>query len=105
MMRPVPMRPIAMRGWSVPFAVTCWLATGAVTPTHGQSPEPVITSDTPAYCGVLMNRITGLTRGTAVPVEAVTLSAEGERMCEQGQVRSGILRLRRAITILRHPGD
>ncbi len=94
-----------MRNWSLPFGVACWLTVGMAVSAHGQSRDPIITSDTPAYCGVLRNRINGLTRGVAVPNEAVTLSAEGERMCEQGQIRGGIMRLRRAIAILRHPGE
>lgn len=94
-----------MRNWSFPFGVACWLTVGMAVSAHGQSRDPIITSDTPAYCGVLKNRINGLTRGGAVSNEAVTLSAEGERMCEQGQIRGGIMRLRRAIAIMRHPGD
>ena len=94
-----------MRTWSVPFVLACSFAAGMAVSAHGQSRDPIITSDTPAYCGVLRNRINGLTRGVAVPNEAVTLSAEGERMCEQGQIRGGIMRLRRAIAILRHPGE
>ena len=98
-----------MRTWSVPLLLACSFAAGLTVSAHGQSQgqsrDPIITSDTTAYCGVLRNRITGLTRGGAVSNEAVTLSAEGERMCEQGQIRGGIMRLRRAIAIMRHPGD
>ena len=94
-----------MRTWSVPFVLACSFAAGMTVSAQGQSRDPIITSDTTAYCGVLRNRITGLTRGGAVSNEAVILSAEGKRMCEQGQIRGGIMRLRRAIAIMRHPGD
>ena len=75
--------------------------------SHAQSADPRLTSDTPEYCDVLMNRINGMTRAAAVPppTEAATLSEVGERMCVQGQIRGGILRLRRAIAIMSHSVD
>jgi hypothetical protein len=78
-----------------------------LAPAYAQSRDPVVTSDTPEYCGVLMNRITGITRATAVPppTEVAVLSEEGERMCVHGQTRGGILRLRRALEIMRHGDD
>jgi hypothetical protein len=83
-----------------------------LTEAHAQSSDamsrdPIVTSDTPEYCGVLMNRITGITRTTASPppTEAAVLSEEGERMCVHGQTRGGILRLRRALEIIRHGED
>ena len=74
---------------------------------QAQSHDPVVTSDTPEYCGVLLNRITGITRATALPppTEAAVLSEEGERMCVHGQTRGGIMRLRRALEIMRHGED
>jgi hypothetical protein len=78
-----------------------------VAPVYAQTHDPIVTSDTPEYCGVLMNRITGITRATAqpVPTEAAMLSEEGERMCVHGQTRGGILRLRRALEIMLHGDD
>lgn len=78
-----------------------------VVPAYAQSRDPIVTSDTPAYCGVLMDRITGITRTTAMPppTDAAVLSEEGERMCVHGQTRGGILRLRRALEIMRHGED
>jgi hypothetical protein len=35
--------------------------------------------------------------------EADVLAREGERLCEHGQIRPGIIRLRRAIMLLRTP--
>lgn len=65
-------------------------------------PEPVI-SDTPQYCLQLLDRVSRLVRlapGPA-PEEVASLSTEGRRMCDQGQVRGGILRLRRALMLMR----
>jgi hypothetical protein len=76
-------------------------------PALAQSGDPIVTSDSPEYCGVLMDRITGITHASVLPppTEAATLSQEGERMCVHGQTRGGILRLRRALEILRHGED
>lgn len=78
-----------------------------IGPVQAQSRDPIVTSDTPQYCDVLMDRITGMTRTALVPppTEAAVLSQEGERMCVNGQTRGGILRLRRAIAILQHGED
>jgi hypothetical protein len=72
-------------------------------PTLAQSTDPSVTSDSPEYCGVLLNRFTGMTRDAAMPppMEAAVLSEEGQRMCVHGQTRGGIMRLRRAIAIMR----
>jgi hypothetical protein len=76
-------------------------------PAYAQTRDPIVTSDTPEYCGVLINRITVITRATAEPppTEAAVLSEEGERMCVHGQTRGGILRLRRALEIIMRHGD
>ena len=89
----------AITGGLIGFAV--------VAPAYAQTRDPIVTSDTPEYCGVLINRITGITRATAVPPpsEVAVLSEEGERMCVHGQTRGGILRLRRALEIMRHGDD
>jgi hypothetical protein len=77
-------------------------AFGLARPALAQVQDPIVTSDTPEYCGVLMDRIIDITRTTAMPppTEAAVLSEEGERMCVHGQTRGGILRLRRALAIL-----
>jgi hypothetical protein len=68
---------------------------------------PTVTSDSPEYCGVLMDRISDLTRTahTPPPTEVASLSEDGERMCVLGQTRAGILRLRRALMIMRHGAE
>ena len=80
---------------------------GMLAVGYAQSRDPIVTSDSPEYCGELMNRFTGMMKATAAPppTEAAQLSEEGERMCGQGQTRGGILRLRRALLILRRGED
>jgi hypothetical protein len=65
-----------------------------------------ITSDTPEYCQKLLNRISELVRLATAPVprEASDLTTEGQRMCDHGQTRGGIMRLRSAL-ILMEKGD
>ena len=76
--------------------------TAALQPLSGQpSPQRVIT-DTPQYCLELLDRVSALLRTWPTPPQEVTsLSSEGQRMCDQGQTRSGIMRLRRALVLLR----
>jgi hypothetical protein len=103
----------AVLGWFpfalVPVGAIAWGLTGfaVLAPAYAQTRDPIVTSDTPEYCGVLMDRITGITRATAEPppTEAAALSEEGERMCVHGQTRGGILRLRRALEIMLHGDD
>jgi hypothetical protein len=71
-------------------------------PVAGQGAPQRVTTDTPEYCLQLLDRISELARNTDhPPQEATDLSAEGQRMCDQGQTRGGILRLRRALMLLR----
>jgi hypothetical protein len=80
---------------------------GIILCAHAQSPDPIVTSDSPEYCGELMSRFTGMSKAAAMPppTEAAQLLEEGERMCGQGQTRGGIQRLRRALLILRRGED
>ena len=70
------------------------------------APQPVI-SDTPEYCLRLLDRVSELVRVAHAPPpeEVASLSTEGQRMCDQGQTRGGILRLRRALMLMMHQGD
>jgi hypothetical protein len=77
---------------------------------HGQT-APVLTvpdddahpmqvlGDTPEYCAQL-ERI--IARQPNRPAEVRELVKEGHQMCDHGQVRIGILYMRRALMILRH---
>jgi hypothetical protein len=66
------------------------------------SPPMQITTDTPEYCQKLLSRITDLIRLATAPVphQATDLTAEGRRMCDHGQTRGGIMRLRSALMIM-----
>lgn len=79
---------------------------GAV-PVAGQSQPQRVTSDTPEYCLKLLDRVSELVRVASAPPpqEVTSLSSEGQRMCDQGQTRGGILRLRRALMMMIHQGD
>lgn len=61
-----------------------------------------VTSDTPAYCLHLLDRVSELVRlaSAPVPLEVTNLTTEGQRLCANGQTRSGITRLRSALMIM-----
>ena len=61
-----------------------------------------ITTDTPEYCRKLLDRMADLVRLATAPVprEVTDLTAEGQRMCDHGQTRGGITRLRSALMIM-----
>jgi hypothetical protein len=68
----------------------------------GGSPPMEVTTDTPEYCEKLLHRIGELLRLATAPVphEASDLTNEGQKMCDHGQTRSGIMRLRSALMIM-----
>ena len=68
---------------------------------------PGITTDSPTYCLLLYERVESLRLAAAVapPPEISELSAEGRQMCDKGLIKGGTMRLRRALTILMHPGE
>jgi hypothetical protein len=77
---------------SVPIALT----------VAGDSPPAVVTTDTPEYCHRLIDRISELIGSISqpLPVTVSSLSNEGQRLCDEGRTRPGILRLRRALMLL-----
>lgn len=78
---------------------TLWLG---VMPVVGQPAPQQVTSDTPQYCLHLLDRVSEMVRsaGSPPPQEVTSLSSEGQRMCDQGLTRGGILRLRRALLLM-----
>lgn len=78
----------------------------AAAPVVGQQRAQMVTSDTPEYCLQLFDRVSELVRGagTPPPQEVTALSSEGQRMCDQGKTRGGIMRLRRALLLMTHEG-
>jgi hypothetical protein len=73
-------------------------------PVVGQQRAQLVTTDTPEYCLQLLDRVSELVRvaETPPPQEVTSLSSEGQRMCDQGKTRGGILRLRRALLMMMH---
>jgi hypothetical protein len=72
------------------------------------TPKPFeITTDTREYCLHLLDRVSDLVRLSAEPIppEVTSLSAEGEQLCDHGQPKGGILRLRRALLMMEQGGS
>ncbi|HET8997718.1 MAG TPA: hypothetical protein VFN42_13705 [Acetobacteraceae bacterium] len=68
----------------------------------GQTAPVLVTTDTPQYCLHLLDQVSELMRlAPSAPPEVSSLSTEGQRMCGQGQTRGGIMRLRRALVLLK----
>ena len=60
-----------------------------------QQAAPRLISDSPEYCAELAGRFAAL--GAETPVHLRVLSDEGRQLCAEGQTRSGIAKLRRAL--------
>ena len=73
----------------------------------GQSPPAVVTTDTPAYCRELSNKLTELVRIAPRPPddEVLSMGAEGRHLCDEGQIRNGIRRLRSGVMLMMHDLD
>jgi len=91
-------------GLAVLACLGAGLAIFAAMPVASQPPPQPVTSDTPEYCLHLLDRVGEMVRVAAAPPpqEVTSLSTEGQRMCDQGQTRAGILRLRRALMLMIH---
>jgi hypothetical protein len=85
-------------------ATLCLIAIAAGMEAGAQSVPLEVTSDTPAYCLRLLDEVTDLVRTSPVPPppEVNRLSADGQRLCDEGQTRGGIMRLRRAWVLMSH---
>jgi hypothetical protein len=99
------MRALSIAGVCLPLGASI-LSSGVpvaaqVSPAGAQPPME-ITTDTPEYCEKLLRRIGELVRLATAPVphEASDLTAEGQKMCDHGQTRMGIARLRNALMIM-----
>jgi hypothetical protein len=84
-----------------------WIVLGVTAraqSTDTDTPATRVTSDSPEFCARLsdMLRQDVNARGPApVPEEVRALGQEGRKMCREGHIRPGILRIRRALLILR----
>ena len=69
-----------------------------------KEPPMKVTSDSPEFCNELSAEVSEEERArhpTPLPEEVRVLTVEGRKMCEEGHLRPGILRLRRALQILK----
>lgn len=91
-----------VRLYGLAALLLCVSAAWPLSPLSGQPAPQQVTTDTPQYCLVLLDRVSGLARGLAAPPppEVTTLSAAGQQMCDRGQTRGGIMRLREALVEL-----
>ena len=60
-----------------------------------QQAAPRLISDSPEYCAELAGRFEAL--GAEAPAHLRVLADEGRQLCAEGQTRSGIAKLRRAL--------
>jgi hypothetical protein len=92
-------RPMALAG--------LWLAAGLSSVSAqglgiDAGPMPVIT-DTPEYCWHLAREVAQAQLTVQfTPPRVRVLATEGQRMCDTAMVRGGIMRLRRALMLLRN---
>ncbi len=79
----------------------------AAVPSVGSLAPAVVTTDTPAYCRELSEKLAELIRIAPRPPEDEVLSmgTDGRHLCQTGQVRGGILRLRRSVLVMLHDLD
>jgi hypothetical protein len=67
----------------------------ASTPALAQQSASRLISDSPEYCAELAGRFEAL--GAETPAHLRVLADEGRQLCAEGQTRSGIAKLRRAL--------
>jgi|BEDMetMinimDraft_2_1075160.scaffolds.fasta_scaffold03788_2 hypothetical protein len=93
-----------LRGWGGILLVGLL---GMAAPTGGTAEDAArVTTDTAAYCDALRAEVeTARAKAArAVQQEVTVLETEGTHLCQTGQVRGGIIRLRRALTLM-HPAS
>jgi hypothetical protein len=84
-----------------------WLGAGlssALADGGYSEPGPMqVMTDTPEYCWHLAAEVAEARRAAPVtPPPVRVLAEEGQRMCGSGMIRGGILRLRRALLLLKN---
>ncbi len=88
------------------LSVGAGLGRAAAQPYPAPPGPPGMLTDKPEYCGHLAVEWAEQQRqGPPPPQLARMLAAEGRAMCARGLVRGGIMRLRRALMILRTGDD
>jgi hypothetical protein len=105
----LPARPFTTVGLLVALGALPSISAGPNTAAaqSAQAAPMIITTDTPEYCLQLLDRVSELVRlaATPIPREVTDLTTEGHRMCEHGQTRGGIMRIRSALMIMEKGND
>ncbi len=81
------------------LAPACLPASPSPAAGLADPPSFALMTDTPAYCGQLARQVAD--RHSPV-LDVQRLLAEGRELCDRGEVRGGIRRLRRALVLLHH---
>jgi hypothetical protein len=91
---------LLLRGGILVLWLGLWLPGGVLS--AADDPTRVIT-DTPDYCRQLRLMVEEVVRRAAIPPpgRATLLAEQGGQMCDQGIIKGGIVRLRRALIMLR----
>jgi hypothetical protein len=90
---------VVLSGW----VLVIWMGFGpAANPVSAEDDPTRVLTDTPAYCLQLQLMVEDVLRQTTSPPPwgVAMLAADGERLCEQGQIHGGVTRLRRALVLL-----
>lgn len=100
-------RTLAHVGMALACLVAIWTASFAWAQKHDHQAPMEVTSDTPAFCQKLAEQVRHLEQlaVTKPSREVAYLQDEGTRMCDHGQTRGGIMRLRQAILLMKHAGQ
>jgi hypothetical protein len=97
------MSPLTVRVAWLGSLVALGVAMLVALPGGGNPSPPVrVTTDTPAYCQLLLERVHELAplSADAARQEASDLADQGRRLCAGGEIRAGLLRLRHAVMLV-----
>ena len=95
--------PAAAEPWRAQMWPTqMWTSQMWTSPPAPEAPPPKMTTHSAEYCAHLVAEFARAqrTRGPA-PAEARGLADDGMRLCDRGQYRAGVARLRRALHMVR----
>lgn len=85
-----------------PWRAQMWLVQMWKSPPAQEPPPPKMTTHSAEYCAHLVAEFARAQRtGGSAPAEARGLAEDGMRLCDRGQYRAGVARLRRALHMVR----
>jgi hypothetical protein len=80
----------------------CCLLLALLLATPARAEHPLrVTTDSPEYCLMLVRRLAAQPASAQPTIRH--LVADGLRLCEDGHIRTGIAKLRRALRLVHHP--